>query len=63
MAARLRSSLIEAIEENTKFPKLIIVLIDMDMVKDIDTNVSYVFGALLHWVVTEFDKLVEIQKD
>ena len=61
--ARLCSPLMEAIHENSKFPKLIIVSIYMDLIKDIDATVSYVFGALLHWLVTEFDKLVEIQKD
>ena len=39
------------------------VIIDDDIVHDVKSHTSYIFGALLHWLLIEFDRIIESHKD
>ena len=57
------NTMINAVNNNLLLPKAIIVILDDDLIKPIKSHLSYVFGAMVHWLIGEFDKIVKIHKD
>ena len=63
ITGRIRNTLVKAIKENPLLPRIIVVMLDDNMVADITLHYSYIFGALFHWLVMEIDRVVESHKD
>ena len=61
--ARIRSEFIKAVEEHILLPKVVVIILDNDLIKHADRNSSYVYSTLIHWLASEFNKIVEVQKD
>ena len=63
---RIRNQLVLAINEQILMPKIILVVLDDDIVHGVyyeDFGISNILGRLIHWLAMEFNKLVETQKD
>ena len=69
--SRLRNSLAKTITEQKLFPKFIVVVPDVDIMtcfdfgklKDNDDNIRKQVTKVIQWLVTEFGRLVELQKE
>ena len=60
--SRLRNALVSTIQKSTVVPKLIVVILEDDVIKKVklEGDVSYVYGRAIHWLLSEFRKLIEI---
>ena len=61
--SRMCNNLITAINELKLLPKIISVIVDTDLIEKTISPYSYVTGALLHWLMSEFDKIIKSHKD
>ena len=64
--ARICNQLCEAVEKHQLFPKLVIIIPDTDILQSIKVTgygISEALRHLVHWMATEFNKIVEIHKD
>ena len=65
LLSRLRNQLINAINENVLLPKIILVVLDRDViniVKTDDFGLSLIFGTVLDWLARKYTRQVESQK-
>ena len=65
MLNRLRSSLIQGINDQSKLPKFIIVILDDDIIEYIGytgQGSSALMGKCIEWISNEFENLVEMTK-
>ena len=63
---RMRNRLAKAMMDEILLPKLIVFIIDDDWITDVEFKgfgVSEIYGKMIHWLVTESNKLVEIHKE
>ena len=58
------NALVQGVNDKSRLPKAILIIIDedLDVVQD-DHHQKYVMGTLIHWIISEFNKIVEMQKD
>ena len=64
--SRIRSTLVGAIWDQKLFPKVIILVPDMDIVNYLlqcNAANSYVMGKILYWLMNEFRKIISGYKD
>ena len=63
MLGHLRNQLVKAIHQEVLLPKAVVVILDDNLVSNITHNVLYVYGIFIHWLASEFNKIVESHKD
>ena len=63
MLSRVRNQLIRAINKETLLPKIIIVILDDNLSERIKSNISFVYGSIMHWLADQFNKIIECHKD
>ena len=61
--SRMRNCLIKAIEDKYLLPKLIVILMDADILSCTKDEQMTVYTSLINWLAVEFNKLVNIHKD
>ena len=64
--SRMRSMLVGAIRDQKLFPKVIVMVPDMDIVNYLlqrNATSSYVMGKTLYWLMNEFRKIISGYKD
>ena len=61
--SRVRSCLIKGIEDSYLLPRAILVILDNDLLNGIPKARSYIIGAALHWLISEFNKIIDIHRD
>ena len=61
--SRLRSCLIKAIEGNYLLPKVILIVVDRDMLHALKDANEVIYDKALEWLIQEYNKLIDIQKD
>ena len=61
---RICDALVQGVNDKSRLPKVILIIIDedLDVVQD-DHHQTYVMGTLIYWMISEFNKIVEMQKD
>ena len=65
VVGRYRNQLIKAITDEKLLPKLIVVIQDNDIIEAVraeqkGSEVSEIYGRLIHWLSAEFDKLSKL---
>ena len=64
--SRICNSLLGAIKEQMVLPRLIVIVPDDNIVSYIESRndtSSYTIGKIIHWMMSEFNKLIASQKD
>lgn len=70
--SRLRNSLLRAIKEKVRLPKIIVVVMDNDLIKFIRRNTekhldtmaaAYIFEQLMKWLMAQYTRLIASQKE
>ena len=66
--SRLRNALVEGIKEHIFLPKMVIIVPDLDITKFMGYNhpsfeAECSINKIIHWLMKEFNTLVDIQKD
>ena len=64
--ARLHNTFAGALNDKTRLPRAIIIVLDNDMIKYINLNgygISMAYGKLFHYIFSEFNKMIATRKD
>ena len=64
--SRIRNQFVKAAFEFKLFPRLVVMVVDIDIISDVKYSgygISDIYGQMLHWLITEINKVVEIHKD
>ena len=64
--ARICNTFAEALNKEKELPRAIIIVLNDDMIKYINLNgygISMAYGRLLHYVFSEFNKMIATRKD
>ena len=64
--ARVQNSLVKALNESNKLPRIILFIIDWDILENIDyatTVKSQLIGSTLEWLISNVDKAIQAKKD
>ena len=63
--ARLRNSLVHAINKTTQLPKIVVVILEDDLIKSIsmDENINQAFNKRIRWLMHEYRKIIDTTKD
>ena len=62
---RIVNSLIEAIKEHRRLPKYLVVIIDLDMLRDVnvfDQSAAQIINELVRWLVRQVDMILRRKK-
>ena len=62
---RIVNSLIEAIKERRRLPKYLVVIIDLDMLRDVDVfdqSAAQIINELVRWLVRQVDMILRCKK-
>ena len=64
--SQMRMLLVNAINKNRIFPKIILVVLDDDLLRDINHDhygITHILGTTLMWLATEFHKIILAHKE
>ena len=66
LLARLRNSLVHAINKCNQLPKLIVIVLEDDIIRSMnldELSMTAVFGRLIKWLANEYRKIIDTIKD